>query len=232
MVIIKKISQFLSELFKILFLLPWYLCFGFSFVAVGLMFFALMVEWWLNLPPLSLLFKENENYGDICSGSYTKRETKNIYDVKGNKVGSYEGKGEVVSYEYTDNQKYKPRYFWMYLYMLYFPFQRIFMIFISFIAIFTNKFYISVKIPADCETPHKYNRVLYTLFNVIYERSNVEIQECKEKDKKKKTEKEEKRIKKERFFYNLKTTYKEPILFGVKIAIILLVILIVLLIVL
>ena len=192
----KKSSQFLSEILKIFWLIPWYLCLGLSVVWLGLWAFSeIMMD--LNPPPLSLLFKKNKKYGHTKFSTYTKTEPTDVLDTNGCKVGSLESKGETVTYEEEDNRKYVPRYVCLFFYMLYFPLSRIIAIFVSFVALFTDKFYVSTKIPDDYkEHPYKYKQGLFTFFNIISARTPEE-----ERKYKKEVERENARIEKEQKKY-------------------------------
>ena len=214
----KRISQFFTEILKIFLLILWWLCLGFSVVVFGVFFFAdLMTE--LNKPPLSLLYKINKNYDRTSYHSYTPKHT--IYDNSGNKVGTFEKSGEVEYYETTDERKYVPRYFLIILYMLYFPLSRVLAIIISFAAIFTNKFYVSANIPEDVDkNPYKYRRGLYTLFNIISERSPEEIKKVEYAANKKLQQKEENNRRKTDAINKFKIEHKEKVMIAVKFCII------------
>ena len=188
----KKLSQFLSEILKVFWLIPWWLCVGFSVVWIGLWVFSDIMEG-LNPPPLSLLFKKNKKYGHTKFSTYTKTEKTDILDTNGYKVGTLESEGETVTYEEEDTRIYVPRYVHLFFYMLYFPLSRIIAIFISFAALFTDKFYVSSKVPDDYkEHPYKYRRGLFTFFNIISARTPEE-----ERKYRKEIERENARIEKE-----------------------------------
>ena len=214
-------------------LIPWWLCFAFAIVVAGVIVFSIMIYDTSNLPPLSLLFKKNKNFGEVTTHSYTKREINHIYDKNGYKVGSYETNGERVTYDSTDSREYSPRYFYIILYLLYYPINRVSAIVLSFVALFTNKFYVSIKLPEDCKAnPYKYNRLLYTLFNVIYERDEVGIENERKRVERKKQKQETLKNNIYLLWYSLKTTHKEKVMIGIKLTIVAIIITVILLIIL
>ncbi len=229
----KKISLFLTQLLMIFMLIPWLLSLGFSIIVFGIILFSYLLYDASNMPPLSLLFKKNKNFGEVTTYSYTKKEINHIYDKNGYKVGSYETNGKRVTYDSTDNREYSPRYFYIILYLLYYPINRVAAIVLSFAALFSNKFYVSIKIPEDCKSnPYKYNRLLYTLFNVIYERDEVGIDNYQKRVEYKKIKTETLKNNIHNLWNSLKTTHKEKVMLGIKLAVVAIIIAIILLIIL
>ena len=180
----------ITEIFKLLSLVGWWLCLGFSIIWFGVWCFAGIIEF-MNVPPMSLLFKPNKNYGKSDCYTTSKTISHSVYNDNGYKVGTIETEGPSETHWITDDDKYKPRYFWVILYLFFFPINRIFAVILSFIALFTNKFYVASSLPKeileDSKLAVKYNRTLYTLFNVVYERTTEQqkekIKEIKERQK-------------------------------------------------
>ena len=174
----KRIGRvFIEILFLPIHLLVWYFSLAFAVLFVGMKWFSFYISGEgpgveVNVPPMSLLFKTNKNYGSVSVHSYTPTTSSSIFNNAGVKVGTITTKGETETWLDTDDRDYVPRYLLVLLYMLYFPINRIFVILLSIIAIFTDKFYVSGKIPDDYD-PSKYSRALYTWFNIIYERNHA-----------------------------------------------------------
>lgn len=187
----EKLLSFILSIFCLLVsLLYWYFCFGLVFAfGAGVPLFAHAVDWGFFQDGRSSYFlKKNKKYGKLSFSSYTDTVQNNIYDDNGNKVGSYETKGETHSGYTEDNREFLARYPLFIIYMLLFPIHRVLALFASFLSLFTNRFYVSVEAPTDY-SHIKYYRSLHSLFNIVAERSvkrqNKIIEKQKEKERRK-----------------------------------------------
>ncbi len=151
----------------------WYICAAFIilFGAGFPMFSAIMENFnFFQDGRSSYFLKSNDDYGTSSYYSYTDKVNKDIYDDNGYKVGSYETNGETHSGWVEDDRKYLARYPLFMIYMIIFPIHKVLALVASFLSLFTSRFFVSVKAPADYNHI-KYNRTLHCFFNIVVERS-------------------------------------------------------------
>ncbi len=149
-------------------------------------------------PKSSYFFKPNSEYGTSTPYSYTKKIQNDIYDNAGRKVGTYESDGPTYQGWEEDDRQYVIKMPLYLVYMFAFPFLKIGALIASFLALFTSRFYVSVKAPDDY-SHEKYNRALHCLFNIVVERSEkgrekfIQKKKIKEEKLRIKQDKKEKR---------------------------------------
>ena len=137
-----------------------------------------------NAPPLSLLYKPNKNYGKGSSYERRVTTTHDVYDNSGSKVGTIKTDEGTETVYTEDTRKYVPRYSRMFFYFFYFPINRVLAVFFSVIALFTKKFYVDggvLSLYMSEEGAMQCNSTLYTLFNIVYERSQEKVEKLKKK---------------------------------------------------
>lgn len=202
-----KIIQIFKEIIKLLTLVVWRWSFKFIFlftdpndisdsdiIDILWILIPLLVVIWLfgwfcrlfNVPPLSLLYKPNKNYGNLSSYERRITTTHDVYNSSGSKVGSLETDHGTERVYTEDDRKYVPRYLRMFLYFFYFPINRVLALMFSIVALFTEKFYVASNNLGDIsgikeKNLLKYNRTLYTLFNIVYERSPEKVEKLEKK---------------------------------------------------
>ena len=159
----------------------------------------------------SYFLKPNSEYGSWSCYSYTDKVENDIFDNNGKKVGSYQSNGKTHSGWSEDDRKYTPRPLLFIIYIFIFPILKLCSLIASFLALFTNRFYVSVKAPDDY-SHEKYSRALHCLINVVVERSEngreKYIQKRMNKEEKLRIKQEQKLIKKEKREENKKTADK------------------------
>ena len=188
----KKLGTFILTILCFPFsFICWYICAAFIvlFGAGFPMFAGIMVNMEFFQDGRSSYFlKGNQEYGSSSYYSYTDTVKKDIYDDNGYKVGSYETSGKTHSGWVEDDREYLARYPLFIIYMLIFPIHKALTLLATFLSLFTNRFYVSVKAPTDYNHI-KYYRALHCFFNIVAERSvkkqNEMIKRQKEKERKK-----------------------------------------------
>ncbi len=165
----------------------WLFCVAFSLLGVG---FILLSYYASDAQDgrSSYFLKRNKKYGTSSYYSYTDKVQNNIYDDNGYKVGSYETNGETHSFSVEDARKYVARYPLFIIYMLLLPIHKLLALIASFLSLFTNRFYVSVKAPTDYNHI-KYHRALHCFFNVVAERNVKKQNEMIKRQQEKQTKK-------------------------------------------
>lgn len=189
--ILKKISSIFTQIFMLLTIplmmlsVTGILCFGIGFLMIhGIVGKIKDVK-----KESFIILEDNYNYGiETEYYTYTTKEkvAHDIYDNYGSKIGSYEtiedvehaGGGDLFETKYKFiSWKVAIKYVFLY------PFLRIISLFLSILALFTNKFYIQISSPNDYSA-ERYSQFAHCYFDIVYRRSDKQIEKLnKEKTK-------------------------------------------------
>ena len=172
----EKIVGFFKEILNLYSIIVFFWCASlniFFFAGIRIFAYYLMISFVKN-PEFSTIFEENKYYGVGLHRKYTPTVRKDVYDSDGRNVGYIETKGKPIYYKAEQNPLdiNTPNYPVFILYMYTFIFLRVLAIPLSFIAIFTKRFYISYDVPVLYCKKYENNtkrKALYTWFNIILE---------------------------------------------------------------
>ena len=199
-----KLSRFFTQLFMLLTIpilvagVPYILCFGLGL----LMIYLVMTQIYEHKGSSIYPFFE-PSYGGVELKERKVTKEHDIKDKYGVKIGSYETEETEEYYSGSMFSYSRNAPIWKFgLYILCYPFLRIVSFVASFIALFTDKFYVQITTPDDYNVhPEKYSRFLLCYFDIVCERDEKAIERyyAREKRRIEKESKEPKIDKKELF---------------------------------